>query len=139
MAAWRLEETVGWRAFLSYVLAGGLLVFGILGAASVGLFVLPFGVVLFGLSIAYAPDTRDRWGVLAGVGAIGVLIGILNINYQPCGEGPVTVRPPIGEDFSYSCGGFDGRPFLAIGLLLIVASLIMYRRARARSASSDPT
>ncbi|MDH3605735.1 MAG: hypothetical protein OER12_01925 [Acidimicrobiia bacterium] len=136
MAAWRLEETVGWRAFLSFVLAGGLIVFGILGAASVGLFVLPFGMILFGLSIAYAPDTRDRWGVLAGVGAIGVFIGVLNLNYQPCDEGWVTVPP--GED-SYSCGGFDGRPILAIGLLLIVVALIMYRRARANAATSDPT
>ena len=134
MATWRLEETTGWRAYFAFVLAGALLSFGLAGAASVGLFVLPIGVVLFGLGIAYAPDTRDRWGVLAGVGAVGVLIGALNFNYQPCGEGPTI----LNDEGTYSCGGFDGRPWLAVGMLMIGVSLALYHRRRMHPSIPGP-
>lgn len=131
----RLEQTAGWPGFLAFLLAGGLLSFGIVGAASVGLFVLPLGVVLFGLLVGYAPDPRDRWGVLAGVGAVVVFVGVLHRNYQPCEAGWVLV--PQGEEGLSSCGGLDGRLWLVVGLLFIVTSLILYRRRRAGAAASN--
>ncbi len=77
MPKWRLEETAGWPGFFAFLVAGGLLAFGLIAGLSIGLVFLPLGMVLFGLLIAYAPDSRDRWGVFAGVGLVGVLIGIL--------------------------------------------------------------
>ena len=134
MAPLRLDKSIGWPAFFWYVLSGGLLSFGIVAAASVGLLVLPFGMVLFGLLIAYAPDPRDRWGVFTGVGAVGILIGLLNIDNRPCAgwvSGQETGSTSSGATSSVSCGGLDGRPWLVIGVLLIVVSLVVYRRRRA--------
>ena len=134
MAPLRLDQSVGWPAFRLYVLAGGLLSFGLVAAASIGLFVIPFGVFLFGLLIAYAPDWRDRWGAVAGVGAVGVLIGLLNLNSSPCPEvGWVVVGPGEG---SYSCGGLEAWPWLVVGALIVATALVMYRRGQRVAGSS---
>jgi hypothetical protein len=96
---------------------------GVLSLPSLGMFLLP--VALAACTLA---TTRNRFwpesacGVLAGTGITGLLVGFLNLGYVPCPSGPMELGP--GE--SYSCGGFDPRPWLVAGGLLFGGGLVAY-------------
>ncbi len=130
MATLRPERTTGWPAFFAWSLCGGLLSFSFLSFA--GLFTLPLGFILFGLLMAFAPDRNDRWGFLAGVGTLLILIGLLNLNSSPC---PEQGWVAVSGDGSYSCGGLDAQPWLIVGALIVATAVFLYRR-RLRTASS---
>jgi hypothetical protein len=98
-----MHVTGGWRFWL-WSLAGALVTFSLVAAASVGLLVLPFA----GLATFFvARRTRNRAEILGGlVGAAAVCFAIAWIQRAP--------------------GGFDARPWLVAGIVLAVAGLAGY-------------
>ena len=95
--------TVSWRFWL-WSLAGALVTFSLVAAASVGLLVMP--VAAFATFLV-ARKTRDRAELLGAlVGAAGVCFAIAWIQRAP--------------------GGFDARPWLVAGIVLAVAGLAGY-------------
>jgi hypothetical protein len=94
----------GCGRFWLWAVAGALVTFSFVAAASIGLLILPFAA----LATAFiARSTRDRaepLGALVGAAAICFLIAWLQ-------RGP---------------GGFDSRPWLAAGILLAGAGLAGY-------------
>jgi hypothetical protein len=52
------------------------------------------------------------------------VIGVLNLDYAgPC---PTHVTLAPGQTSSASCGGFDGRPWLIAGLVVIALTLLAF-------------
>lgn len=110
-----------WQTFGAWVVAGGLLTFAILDIPGYGLFVLPVAVLAIWLV-----SRRARWpevlGLVAGVGALAILVAFLNRDYRACPSGPV--RLSNGETFS--CGGLPPLPWLVVGAALVVIGVLAY-------------
>lgn len=91
-------------AFWLWALAGGLLTFSFLAAASIGLFIMPFA---FG-ALWFATRSKRRWpeslGLLAGAASVCFLIAYIQRHHDPV----------------------DPRPWLAAGIVLGVISVAGY-------------
>ena len=131
-----MNRRMGWRALIEWAVGFALVSLVMIGAMTIGMFILPFAAIALGFAGA-----RDRaWpeaptGALVGVGAACLLIAYINRDYSPCPTGPM--RLAHGEYFS--CGGLDPHPWLNVGLLLIASGIIGYvvaRRARLATATT---
>ena len=49
----------------------------------------------------------------------------MNLDNKACPKGPVVLRP---DQLQFSCGGFDGRPWLIAGVIAIGLAALLYRR-----------
>lgn len=128
----------GWQAFAEWALAGALLAFAAIGAASIGMFVFPFGV----LALVLAARRNRAWreapaGSLTGVGSVCLFVAYVSRAYSPCPEMPIRFRADIGYHGPFSCGGLQPMPWLIAGLLLIAAGLVGFLvRRRTRLAAT---
>lgn len=129
---WRPVGTVlpRWSWFFSFLLAGAVLGVGVLALLTVGLLVVPFGLIAL-LLLATNGHSRSSWpGVLAGIALPVLWLAWLN------GFGPGAVCT------SGRClRGGNPWVFLAIGVLLAVAgcAAFLWLRERAiRRQMSDP-
>jgi hypothetical protein len=102
---------VGCRRFWLWGLAGGLVTFSIIAAASIGLLVSPFALIALWLASRAAPMWPEVLGTLAGAAAICFLIAYIQ-------------REP---------GGFDSVAWLVAGIVLTVLGVggyaLLARRA----------
>lgn len=118
----------GWPWFAAWALAGALVVFSLLSATSIGLFVLPFALAAV-LLVALRARRPEMIGLVSGAGLVALLVAFLSRDYRPCPEGPITLRP--GEP-SFACGGFDPTPWLVAGLVVALGGAAAYAPARRR-------
>jgi hypothetical protein len=128
-----MANRVGWQAFAEWALALALLCVAVIGAASIGIFILPFAL----LAIALAARRNRAWpegatGGLTGVGTSCLYVAYVQRAYFPCSEMPIRFRVYPGESGSFSCGGLHPVPFLTVGLLLVVAGVVGYLVLRRR-------
>jgi len=117
------RRITSWPALWFWSVALGTLAFAAASAMTIGRLVAPFALllcVLAGLRARAWPQAL--LGGLIGAGAVCLLIGFLHLSYVPCPAGPQTLAP--GE--SFSCGGFDPTPWLAIGAGLVAMGLVAY-------------
>jgi hypothetical protein len=89
-------QVVGCRRFWLWALAGALVTFSLVAAASIGLFVLPLAALATALVARSTRLAAQALGALVGAGAICLLIAWLQ-------------REP---------GGFESRPWLVAGVVL---------------------
>ena len=120
----------GWKAFVAWSLAGGLLVFSALAGFSIGLLVLPFAVAAVLVTAKLASGWPEATGVVAGAGVVSLLIALLSRDYKPCPENGA-LSLPRGET-SIECGGFDPMPWLIGGIALVSISVVAHVVVRAR-------
>ena len=127
----------GWLLFAAWVLAGALVVFSLLAAASIGLFVAPLAAAAIWLNSRFGRVWPELLGSISGAGAVSLLIAFLNRNTHSCTEGVLRLGP--GETEA-TCGGLDPVPWLVAGLLLVAAGVASYVLARrgARSGGGRP-
>jgi hypothetical protein len=122
-----MRDRSGWQSLAEWGLALGLVALAIVGAMSIGMFVLPIAIV----AVVFAARRNRVWpegpmGALVGVGTICLFVAYRNRSYSPCPPGPMLLAH--GEHFS--CGGFDPMPWLTIGVLLTAAGLVGYFLSR---------
>ena len=130
---WRICPTEGWAGFAAWAGPGALLGLSVVGAASIGLFVLPVAV----LSMAVVGWTVRVWpeiaGLLAGMAALSLLVGVANLGSTPCpATGSGSVHAGGAGATTSSCGGLDPWPWLAGGLVLAGLGVAVYVWARPR-------
>ena len=94
-----------------------------LSVSQLAIVTVPLGAVLIGF-LARRSNGRDVVGAVVGAGAVGVLIGVINLDYRPCPSNGVLVLP-VGER-EVSCGGFDGLPWLVVGASAMLAGVLSY-------------
>jgi hypothetical protein len=133
-----MRDRGGWQAFAEWALALALLSFAVIGAASIGMLLLPFAL----LALALAARRNRAWpealtGGLTGVGSICLFVAYINRAYSPCPTGPNRIRVVNGDHFS--CGGFDPRPWLTVGLLLTAAGCVGYLVSRRTRVAAPAT
>jgi hypothetical protein len=95
----------GWRWFAAWALAGALVAFAFLSAASIGVFVAPFALLAVVLVARGSAGGSEMLGVIAGAGLVSLLIAALS-----AGEGSA--------------------PWLLVGLGLVTAGVVAYAAAR---------
>lgn len=130
----------GWQSFAEWALALALFSFAVIGAASIGMLVLPFAL----LALVLVARRNRAWpeaptGGLTGVGSICLLVAYKSRAYSPCPTGTIRVQVAKGEHEHFSCGGFDPMPWLTVGLLLTAAGFVGYlvsRRTRLAAAAT---
>lgn len=120
----------GWMAFLGWSISAAILVFALLSAASIGLFVLPFAVIVGWRVAHHARMWPEGLGSFGGAGSVLLFVGIINRNSVPCPPSGSNVRVALGE--AGSCGGRDPTPWLMIGAALVCISVIGYTLSRFR-------
>ena len=124
----------GWLVFAAWVLAGALLSFSVLGAASIGFFVVPFALLAFWLALRLGRGWPEALGTISGAGAVSLLIAFLNRGTMSCADESLTLGPGETE---ITCGGLDPIPWLVAGLVLAAAGAIAYALARRGAHPGD--
>lgn len=120
-----------WGWFAAWSLPGACIA---LGVSQIGLVTLPLGVLL-GVWLSRRSAARDSLGLVEGVGLVGVVIGLLNLDYSPCpSDRTLTLAP---GQASVSCGGFDGRPWLVAGMALVALGVLSYWLVTRRAQTTD--
>jgi hypothetical protein len=123
----------GWLRFLAWSATGACLALGI---SAIGLFTVPAGL-LFAVALTPTLRTgRELLGLLAGAGAVSVVGGAISLHYRACPKGPVVLAP---GQASFSCGGFDGTPWLITGLAVTVLAAALYWWIGRRRPPKHPT
>ena len=127
-----MSARAGWGWFAAWAGAGFLLAFSFIGAASIGLLVLPFaGLAVWAIARA-SPPRAAAFGLLSGAGLVCLLVWALNTGSTPCPEtGQETVSP---GGTSEECGGRDARPFIVAGLVLMLAGPVLFAAAGRRGS-----
>jgi hypothetical protein len=134
-----MRDRTGWQSLAEWTLGLGLLALAVVGALSIGIFVMPFALA----TLLYAALRNRAWpeagvGGLLGVGIVFLFVAYRNRSYSPCPSGPM--RLAHGQHFS--CGGFDPMPWLTIGMVLItggVSGYLLTRRSRLAAAATKRT
>lgn len=107
-----------WVLFTAWGVAGASLT---LVVSQIGFFTAPLGMVLTALLVRRTNMAAEVLGALAGAGAVSTFVGVVNLDYHPCSDGPVVLPP--GQT-SYECGGFDGTPWLIVGAALLIGAVV---------------
>jgi hypothetical protein len=121
----------GWASFLIWAATGMAVAFSVIAAASVGLFVMPFALVLVIWAARQSRHPAEAVGLVVGCGLVLIVIGLVHRDDVPCGSsGHLSAR--AGEQVS--CGGFDATPWLATGAAAVAFGLVAYSAHSLRSS-----
>ena len=115
----RSEAGHAWAWFAVWLAVGGALAFSIVDGLAFGLLVLPFAIVAVMLLIVRHHFDRSAWGLLCGAGLLSLYVAYV----QRKGPGTVSwhTATASGAD-TY----MDPRPWLIVGLLLIVVGVAAF-------------
>jgi hypothetical protein len=111
-------------SFLLWGLASGLWVFSAIAAASIGIFGVPSAALAVVVAVRRAAPGPALFGLGFGPAAVLLLIGMLNLDYAPCGPGGVPVMRPGQTEAS--CGGLNPVAWFVAGGLLLALTVIAF-------------
>lgn len=115
---------------MGWSISAALLVFAVLSAASIGLFILPAAIIALWWVARNARLWPEGLGIFGGAGSVLLFVAFINRSSVPCPPGGSNVRLSLGE--AGSCGGRDPTPWLMIGTALVCISVIGHALARFR-------
>ncbi len=111
------------RWFAAWSLIGALYALALLGAMTIGILILPVAVAATVFLGRHRPARAGLWGLVSGAGLPLMYVAYLNRD----GPGTVCSAIPGGE----SCTDeWSPWPWLAIGLALLLAGVILFARRR---------
>ena len=116
-----------------------MLALTLLGAASIGVLLLPLTLGLFWLAWRFAGPGLQQLGIAMGLGIVSLWFAIAgNGTGRSCLSGTSeTSSAPGQRTHEFSCGGLPHRPFLFAGIVLLVAAAIGGWRLRGQAATAD--
>lgn len=118
------EDKPKWWSFFAWPLVGAALAVSVLGAMTIGLFVLPFATAGLLALLRWGGNRKSSIGLISGVGLPFLYIALLNRG------GPGMVCS------SYKNGGqacteeYSPWPFILIGAVLVAVGVILFVRSR---------
>ena len=111
--------------FGAWFVVGAALALAVLGAMTIGIFVLPIALVAIGALLARERSRTGMQGLVAGAGLPFLYVALLNRD----GPGEVCTRMTNGTSCSQEHSPW---PWLAIGVLLLVLGVSLFLRADRR-------
>jgi hypothetical protein len=112
--------------FGAWLAVGAAFALSVLGAPSIGLFVLPVALVLLVIVVRRSQHLPEAIGLVSGIGVMLLLVAFRNRDYEPCSNGFHRLAP--GQQ-SVSCGGWNPHPWLYLGLAVTAAGVLAYLAA----------
>lgn len=127
-----------WLSLVEWAVAFGLLTLAVLGAWTIGIYVLPFAIVALAVAARRSgAQPGSLWGAPVGIGSVLLFIAYVNRNYSPCPTSGTITRLSPGEHTS--CGGFDPIPWLLIGALACIIGIAGFWAWRRRHSIAAAT
>jgi len=114
--------------FGAWLAVGAAFALSFLGALSIGLFVLPFALILLAIVVRRSPHLPEASGLVSGIGVLLLLVAFVNRDNVPCSANGFQRLAP-GQQ-SVSCGGWDPHPWLYLGIAVTAAGALAYLAAR---------
>jgi len=111
------RHTVVW--FVVWLALGAVLAFSFVDGFAFGLFVFPFAIAGITLLIVRHHLDRSAWGLLCGIGLLSLAVAYV----QRQGPGTVTWHTATA---SGSETYLDPRPWLVVGLLLVLVGIVAF-------------
>lgn len=121
-----------WLSFVAWILVGAGYGFAAIGAASIGLFILPLPLIATAMLIRRPTTMRSVPGLLAGVGIVALFVAYTNRD----GPGDVCASTSTGS----SCGQqWNPWPWLIAGAVLIALGIAWFLACRRAGNPGDAT
>lgn len=116
-------------SFIAWPVVGAALSLSVLGAMTIGIFVLPFALLGLLALLKWGGNRKSSVGLISGAGLPFLYVAYLNRN------GPGTVCSPYGNGGQSCTDEWSPWPWLLIGAVLVVAGVLLFVRLR-RTASN---
>jgi hypothetical protein len=110
--------------FLLWALVGAGMSLGLLGALTIGVFVLPVALLAGGLLLWRSRMTNSVAGAMSGAGVIPLFVSWLNR------DGPGFICTSSGASGEQCLEEWSPWPWLMAGLAFVSAGVILFRRLR---------
>ena len=111
-------------SFLAWPVVGAALAVSVLGALTIGAYVLPFALGGLFLLLRWGGDRRSSVGLISGLGLPLLYIAFLNR------DGPGTICSSYGNGGRQCVDEWSPWPWLLIGLALVTAGIVLFVRLR---------
>ncbi len=115
-------------SFLAWPVVGAALSLSVLGAMTIGIFVLPFSLLGLLALLKWGGNRKSSVGLISGAGLPFLYVAFLNRN------GPGMVCTPYGNGGQSCEDETSPWPWLLIGAVLVLTGVLLFVRSR-RAAS----
>ncbi len=119
------ENRPNWWTFFAWPIVGAALAVSVLGAMTIGLFVLPFATAGLLALLRWGGNRKSSVGLISGAGLPFLYISYLNRN------GPGDICKPFGQGGRQCMEEWSPWPWLIIGVVLVASGVILFIRTRA--------
>ena len=125
MVAISVAERQSWRWFGAWLLVGAAYAVGLVEILTIGIFVLPVAIIGTVLLARQPASLRGVPGLVAGLGLPLLYVAYLNRGYG--GQACHTSGSAAAHTLAYQCTqALDPWPWLAVGLVLVAASTLVF-------------
>jgi hypothetical protein len=123
--------TPSWASFIAWFVVGVALLISVVSLKTIGIFVFPFAIAGLLAVRRWGGNRKSSVGLIFGVG-----LPVLSFAYLNRG-GPGMVCGPY-KNGGQQCGlEYNPWPFLVVGALLVVISVVLFIRLRSQTAHVD--
>jgi len=115
-----------WPSFFAWPIIGAALSLSVLGAMTIGLFILPFAIAgLFALR-KWGGNQKSSVGLISGAGLPVLYVAYLNR------QGPGMVCGSYKNGGGYCMQEYSPWPFLLVGAILVILGVVLFIRLRSQ-------
>lgn len=118
------EDNPQWWSFFAWPVVGAALAVSVLGAMTIGLFVLPFATAGLIALLRWGGNRRSSLGLISGAGLPFLYIAFLNRG------GPGMVCGAYKNGGQSCTDEYSPWPWLIIGLILVFTGVVLFARIR---------
>ncbi|HUW87675.1 MAG TPA: hypothetical protein VMW30_04775 [Candidatus Paceibacterota bacterium] len=126
------ETKSSWMSFLAWPVVGATLAVSVLGAMTIGLYVLPLAIAALFALLRWGGNRKSSVGLISGAGLPFLYIAFLNRH------GPADIVCRLYADGGQQCAQeFSPWPLLIIGTILVLLGMLLFVRLRSGSTMSS--
>lgn len=111
-------------SFLAWPVVGAALSLSVLGALTIGAYVMPFALVGLFILLKWGGDRRSCVGLISGLGLPLLYVAFLNR------DGPGTICSSYGNGGQRCVDEWSPWPWLLIGSALLATGIVLFLRLR---------
>lgn len=126
------ETKLSWMSFFAWPIVGATLAVSVLGAMTIGLYVLPLAIAALFALLRWGGNRKSSIGLIFGAGLPFLYVAFLN-RHGPAGM----VCRPYKDGGEQCAQEFSPWPLLIIGTILVLLGVLLFIRLRSGSTISS--